>query len=212
MAFGAALAGMTAAQLGLLGAGVSAGVPLAARGISALLPAAREQRRLEKKELAEAEKEYERGKRRGFGPGKRKREADVRSRMADYRQQMSGTEDNLRRQEAALGFGRSAALAPVRQRLADAYASTLGKTRAAVESDARKEGEYKERLALSRLNAARGVLAGRAAEQRKFAVDTTVGAVQTGLAVGAQKAAAEEREATNKAFLQAIKAAGGTTG
>ena len=154
-AIAAALAGMSAAQVGLLGAGISAGVPLAARGISALLPAAREQRRLEKQELAEAEKDYNRIRK--FGAvSKRKREADVRSRMADYRQQMAGTQDDLRRQEAALGFGRSAALAPVRQRLANAYASTLGKTRAAVEADARKEGEYKERLALSRLNAAHG--------------------------------------------------------
>jgi hypothetical protein len=129
MGAGIATAGLLSAagvKTGLATGAIAAGVPLAMRGISALTPSAREARKLNKQEREAAIKAVQRGEKYGFGPSKRKRENEVASRMRMFRAEMAPQMESIQRQEAQLGFGRSAALAPVRERVAKVTADTLG--------------------------------------------------------------------------------------
>ena len=195
MADGAALTGVlgmgatTAASVsaGLTTAGIGLAVPLAIKGVMALTPAARAKRKADKKELEDAEDAVRRGERRGFGPSRAKRERDVRKEMRSFARDLGGTEENLRAQEAALGFGRAGALAPARERITRAYADTRGKVRGAVEARAEQTAERREAMARNRLASARGQEAQRIAANQQFAMQVGTSAITSGLQAGMAK-------------------------
>ena len=65
--------GMGAAAAGLGSAGLALAVPLAIRGVTALTPQAREERKRTRRALKEAEEAVKKGEKYGFGPGARRR-------------------------------------------------------------------------------------------------------------------------------------------
>ena len=71
----------------------------------ALTPGAREERKLARKEREAAIKAVEKGEKYGFGPSRRKRDAEVARRMKLFNQDMAASEEDIKRKEAALGFG-----------------------------------------------------------------------------------------------------------
>jgi len=179
--------GGAALKSGLLAGGIGLAVPIALKGLMALTPAAIAKRRADRKELRDAEEDVAKGRAGGFGPSRAERERDVRKEMRAFARDMGGAEENLKAQEAALGFGRSGALAGARERIARAYADTRGKVRGAVEDRAEKIGERREALALNRLAAARGQEARRIAANQQFAMQVGTSAITSGLQAGMAK-------------------------
>lgn len=191
----------------LITGGVAAAVPLAVRGVTALLPASREARKAAKEEREKAAAAVQRGEKFGFGPSRAKRERQVAQGLKDFNKTMAAPVDDLRRQEAALGFGRAGLLAGARQRIAKAGADAAGKIRGAVEERSEAIAERKEAAARNRLRMAQAALDRRAAEQRQFFTDTAIGAVQTGVSAGMGKKAQMEASTRGTTELASMIAA-----
>lgn len=184
--FGAALEsiGPAAIGAGLMSGGIAAAIPLAVRGLSALTPQAREERRINKKEKREAEAAVEKGKKSGFGPGARRRQAMVNQRTKDYSRQTANQRDNMQRQQSMLGIGRSGVQAEQVAALAKQDADVVGQVRAQVEDEARTIGRQREALAYNRRDRAYGKQAERAAEAKQFAQQVGTQAVGVGMRAG----------------------------
>lgn len=166
---------------GLAIGGISAGAGLIGRGVVALTPAAREQRKLDKQMREDAIKAYEKGKKKGYGPSRQARTNMIASSMQQYDNQAAASQNNLRRQEAALGFGRSGQLAGVRQNMAQQRADALGRTQGQVEDRARSIGAQREAMINAQLGRERARLAQLNAERRA----AFGGAMQKGVEMGA---------------------------
>lgn len=179
--------GASAVGTGLATAGIAAAVPLAIRGITALTPQAREERKRTRRALKEAEDAVKKGEKYGFGPGARRRQAMVAQRMRDYKAQTADTRDTMQRQQSVLGLGRSGIMAGQQAALAKQDADYLGRVRAGVEDEARDIGLYRERQARFNLAQQQGLASQRAAEQRQFFAGVGQQAVTSGLAAGLAK-------------------------
>lgn len=178
-------AGAVAAGLGT--GGLALAVPLAIRGVSALTPQAREERKRTRRALKDAEDAVKKGEKYGFGPGARRRQAMVAQRMRDYKAQTADTRDTMQRQQSVLGLGRSGILSGQQAALAKQDADYLGRVRAGVEDEARDIGLYRERQARSNLAQQQGLASQRAAEQRQFFAGVGQQAVGAGLSAGLAK-------------------------
>ena len=175
---GLAGAGAAAAMGGLVGAAV----PLAAQGIMALTPAAREQRKLDKKMRQDALRTLERGKEHGFGPSKARRNQQVARRMKDYDRGQAKAMDTLSRQEAVMGLGRSGAVQDQRAQMAEQRAGVQGQVRSQVEDEARYIGRQRENQALRQLGYERSKLDKQNLINRQTAGQIAQSGIQTGLA------------------------------
>lgn len=191
-----------ALKASLISGGIAAGVPLAVKGIHALTPAAREERKLNAKMRQDAIRTYERGKEHGFGPGKATRNRQVARRMKDYDRQNAAATDALARQESLLGIGRSGAVQEQRANMAEARGNALGQTRAQVESEAREIGRYREAQALNNLNRERGVQAAKNQENLAFFTDVAKTGVSAGAATYKAAKDAEAAAALNEKNAQ----------
>lgn len=166
---------------GLAVGGISTAAGLLGRGIVALTPAAREQRKLDKQMREDAIKAYERGKKRGYGPSRQARTNMIASSMQQYDNQAAASQNNLRRQEAALGFGRSGQLAGVRQDMSKQRADALGRTQGQVEDRARSIGAQREAM----INAQLGRERARLAQVNADRANAFGGSMQRGVEMGA---------------------------
>jgi len=198
--------GAQALGAGLLSGGIAAAIPFALRGFAELTPQSREERRLNRKYLREAEEGLDRGKKFGFGPGAKRRQIMVAQRMQDYRAQTAGTRDTMQRQQSMLGLGRSGVLADQRAALAKQDADYLGRVRAGVEDEARAIGLSREAMLRNQLNQARGIQAGKAAEQRDFFTKVGTQAVGVGIQAGTATKEGLEADTRNENELEAALA------
>ena len=211
-AAGGIFSGVAGAALksGLTTGLVGAAVPLVLRGLTALGPAAREQRKATREELKAAKKGVDQGEKFGFGPRRARRNKQVADEVAGFKATMAPAEEELRRKEAQLGFARAGALAPVRQKITKAYADFRGKARAAVEDRAERIAERKEATARNRLARAMGQREKQVAERRQFAMDVGMNAVSAGIQTRQGKLAEAKKSTYDQQVLLAnIAAVGG---
>ena len=101
-AAGGIFSGVAGAALksGLTTGLVGAAVPLVMRGLTALGPAAREQRKATREELKAAKKDQDQGEKFGFGPRRARRNKQVADEVAGFKATMAPAEEELRRKEA----------------------------------------------------------------------------------------------------------------
>lgn len=194
---------------GLATAGIAAAVPLAVSGLMALTPGAREERKLARKEREAAIRAVEKGEKYGFGPNRRKRDAEVARRMKLFNQDMASSEEDIKRKEAALGFGRAAALAPIREQRGKLRADTRGQTRGAVEAEARQIAQSNEVMARQRLANAAAAQAAKNKERLAFGMNVATSAIASGISAGVGKQQSIEAETRDDKKLLAMIAATG---
>ena len=170
--------------LAAIGMGAAAAGQLAGRGIGWLAGGGRAARKAEKKESADAQKEYRKGQLHGWGLSGSEKRAQRASAQGAIDQAMTPEVEQQRRQEAAQGFGRtglgSMQRAAMARDRANAYASASG----SIEANDKALAVQKRQLSLGRMAAARGAATARAQNAANAGQSIGGGAVEAGATLG----------------------------
>ncbi len=194
----------------VVAAAAAAGVGLAAQGAGRaggyFLGGGRAAKKSREKELASAEKAWKRGQRRGWGDSDAEKNAAYANVRAEIDQSAAGQEDQLAREDAARGFGRSGTTALKHESITRAKGDAYAKTRAAMQQQFSAKALQEKGMVQSRLAAARGTQ--QAVAQQNMAVGQQMagGAASMGMSFYQSETAAElERKRLDMQAAQSME-------